>query len=170
MGQRMSRRVCDVTAGGVILFGRLNSGLDALLQKACSEVNLSRRAIQALLLMSSDDTSETVSNQWLQQKFVEHKLSSSLSAGKDSSIAKSDLLVRGLIEIRGRVSEFGVTELGRSTASQLVAVMQSTIDEMELSELESFLLRELMSAGGNVSSNRSHQPPGLHVVSSKTAG
>jgi len=119
--------------------------MNTIREEACSTVGLSKRAASALAILYSDDNPEgTMTNKTLQDRFVEYNASTGLSTKKDASAAKSELLDVKYIEIKGKVSVFGLTTQGRETALKMHQAMSEALKQLNLSDEERFVLRKLV--------------------------
>ncbi len=126
---------------------RMLFATNAVLDKAASAIGLSKRAALALAIMSQEGREGgALSNQELQDRFVQHKISTELSAKKDASAAKGELLKAKHIEIQGRVAVFAMTEQGKATLKHMYEVMTRVIDDIGLADEERSVLRQLVAA------------------------
>lgn len=126
---------------------RMISAANTVLDEAASAIGLSKRAALALAIMSQEGREGgSLSNQELQDRFVQHRISSELSAKKDASAAKGELLKAKHIEIQGRVAVFAMTEHGKVTLERMYDVMTQVIDGIGLDDEERLFLRQLVGA------------------------
>jgi len=124
---------------------RMLFAVNAILEEASAAVNLSKRAALALAILHLEESSdETMTNQDLHDRFVKHNVSTGLSAKKDSSAAKGELLAGKYIEIRGKVSVFALTSKGRDAVSKMYDAMDKAMEKLGLSEEERSVLRGLV--------------------------
>jgi hypothetical protein len=123
---------------------RMLFAANTILEKASSSVGLSKRAALALaILFLEDDPGAALTNREMHERFVTFNVSSGLSAKKDVSAAKSELLRLQYIEIREKMSKFGLTPKGRDVVSRMNDALAAAIDELGLSKRERSILREL---------------------------
>lgn len=119
--------------------------MNTILEQASSAVGLSKRAALALAILYLEDTSgATMTNQDLHDRFLKYNVSTGLSAKKDASAAKGELLVAKHIEIRGKVSVFALTEQGREIVLRMRDAVNEALKKLDLSDEERAVLRELV--------------------------
>lgn len=132
---------------------RMNFAINSILEKASMGVGLSKRAAIALALLSAGGTAVEgliVSNQALQEQFVRLNISSELSVKKDVSTVKGELLQKQYIEIRGKVSQFGLTQQGREAITAMSRILEACVNETGFSFQERSLLREIINLSDGV--------------------
>lgn len=141
---------------------RMLFAVNTIMEKASSVVGLSKRAASALAILYLEDGAE-LTNAGLQKRFIEFKVSTDQSAQKDASSAKSVLLRAKHIEIRGKVSVFGLTEQGRDTVLKIYHAMNKALEDLGLSDEERSVLRKLV----DLPEPRPPAKPNASVPSSK---
>lgn len=119
--------------------------VNTILEKVSSAADLSKRAVLALAILHLEDKpGATMTNHDLHDKFLKYNVSTGLSAKKDASAAKSELLRKKHIEIGDKVSVFGLTAPGRDTISKMHDAMSSALEDLGLSSKERSVLREVI--------------------------
>ena len=123
---------------------RMLFAANTILEKASSAVGLSKGSALALAFLFLEDNPEgALTNQEMHERFVKFNVSTGLSAKKDVSAAKSELLRLQCIDIREKMSKFGLTPKGRDVISKMNDAMAVAVDELGLSNKERAVLREL---------------------------
>ena len=133
-------------------FARLFYAMNTIIEDASSSVGLSKRAALALAILAGApksldirDQHTMMTNQKLQEFFVELRISTPASAKKDASAAKGELLGKKYIQIENKVSVFAVSADGERVVEKLHEAMKNTIEEIGLAEHERALLGQLVS-------------------------
>jgi hypothetical protein len=134
---------------GVIEFLRLQNATESILEEAswaCRQ--LTPRAAKTLAIMSLEPQS-VFSNQLLRDLLLASKLTTSMSASKDASAVKGELLNQKYVQTEGNVSLFSVTELGLHVASQFHQALEAAIDNLDAPEgLRNLLVRNFNRPSG----------------------
>jgi hypothetical protein len=126
---------------------RMLFAANSILEMASTAVHLSKRAAIALAILYLEDEPEStrsVTNQEMQEQFLKYSASTELSVKKDVSAAKSELLRQQYIDIRGKVSQFGINSAGRLAVEKMNQAMESGIEELGLTSKERGMIRELI--------------------------
>jgi hypothetical protein len=140
---------------------RIVFAANTILERASSAIGLSKRGALALVVMTTDGKDGVMGNQRLQNRFVHYNISSEASAKKDASAAKSELLKVRFIEIRERMSNFVITDVGHSALGKMQDEMARAMDDLRLSDKEREVFREAVGLP--------RRPPVSAVVSTQSA-
>jgi hypothetical protein len=124
-------------------YARMLHAVNTILEKASSSVNLSKRAALALAIMNLRGDGQIMTSTILQEEFVKHSISTMASAPKDASTAKSELLEKGCIAIRIKVSEFVVSDEGQRLYTLMYRAMELAIEDLGLTASQRRILRLL---------------------------
>jgi hypothetical protein len=119
---------------------------NSILDRVSTSVKLNRRSVLALVLLSlsSDDGEKASSNKKLKERFLAYSITSEVSAQKDVSAAKSELLDHGYITIGKKTAIFELSNAGWDIVGTIHKEIDKSVADLKLSEKERKLLREIL--------------------------